>query len=293
MANKKIIYLLIVCLVLGGSLGFAYRDDITRAMTKLTLDRTLQGGGTRVVDYSNDKKLIGASHNVFVGRVMRQSGDKKRKNGPPETQFTVEVITNIKGNLKGSVVVNQFGTGYWGEVLYSAGSFAPKRAKVEDILLQPGWTYIFAARFNEDEGWYTVSAPPYDSIVIGKDSNIDAAALRQSAEANGNVRALKKAFAQEELLDADVTHGHTWNSYASRHYNANGELIDDTVELAKQHANANAAPSSAPASESASPSASFEPTTSPTLTPAESVSPSPIEEPSAPTPSPTEVPVQS
>lgn len=64
------------------------------------------------------RKLVGASENVFVGRVLKKVGSKGipalepipgEDNSSPATQFEVEVINNIKGELEGKVVVNQHG----------------------------------------------------------------------------------------------------------------------------------------------------------------------------------------
>jgi hypothetical protein len=61
-----------------------------------------------VADFRDDKILMGASHNVFIARVTREVGTKGHEFGP-ETQFEVEVIENIKGDLSGTVIVNQQG----------------------------------------------------------------------------------------------------------------------------------------------------------------------------------------
>src|ERR1700693_1050224 len=65
-------------------------------------------------DYSNSLVLVGHSSNVFVGKVLSMTGTK-----PPDdistrssSQYAVDVILNIKGNLRGDVVVNQFEFGH-------------------------------------------------------------------------------------------------------------------------------------------------------------------------------------
>jgi hypothetical protein len=98
-----------------------------------------------VVDTSNPKAVVGFSDNVFLGKVIKQVGTKSLS-AYPETQFEVEVIDNIKGELKGIVKVNQAG-GYEGENLFLMEN---------DKLLIEGQTYLFATRYLKEENWHTV-----------------------------------------------------------------------------------------------------------------------------------------
>lgn len=83
-------------------------------------------------NYDDNAILVGASHNVFVGKVIAQVGTKDFV-GNPATQFSVEIITHIKGDLKDTVVVNQEG-GYRNGVLYLM--------EESGGLLVPGSTYL-------------------------------------------------------------------------------------------------------------------------------------------------------
>jgi hypothetical protein len=163
-----------------------------------------------VVDFQNDKALMGASHNVFVGRVVKQVGTKTRVE-VPETQFSVEVVSNIKGNLTGTVVVDQFG-GYKNGVLYvvdgesahevdgtTAGAVGSTTG-----LLEIGKTYLFATRYSVDEKWYTLISDPAAKKMLSSDFAKDS-----------RVIALQKAYKNEILLDADVQAKTTFNSYKS------------------------------------------------------------------------------
>lgn len=67
-------------------------------------------------DFSDDRILMGSSHNVFVAKVIKQTGNEPQTSAP-STQFAVEIIENIKGDLEGSVTVDQLG-GYKDGVLY-------------------------------------------------------------------------------------------------------------------------------------------------------------------------------
>lgn len=98
-----------------------------------------------VGDFSDDRQLVGAVQNVFVGKVVEQAGTKALGK-LPETQFHVEVVENIKGELSGTVLVNQQG-GYKDDQLI---------LMEHDKLLKPGKTYVFATRHLESENWHTV-----------------------------------------------------------------------------------------------------------------------------------------
>lgn len=103
---------------------------------------------SHVVDVSDDRQLVGVVDNVFIGKVVAEKGNKKLDN-MPETQFTVEVLDNIKGDLSGTVVVNQQG-GYEDK---------EKKHKViaeGDSFLEAGKTYLFATKVNDVEGWHTI-----------------------------------------------------------------------------------------------------------------------------------------
>ncbi|SEN29282.1 hypothetical protein [Lihuaxuella thermophila] len=108
-----------------------------------------------VTDLSDQRKLAGLSHHIFVGKVISQAGTKSL-GSLPETQFKVQVLQNIKGNLSGTIVVNQQGG-------YAPGS---QLVLVEgDPLLQPGKTYLFATRYLKQENWHTV-IPNYGDILL-------------------------------------------------------------------------------------------------------------------------------
>src|SRR5712692_6935805 len=59
-------------------------------------------------DYSIDIYLMGVSHNVFVAKITKQVATTTRA-GTPATQFEAEVVFNIKGNVQGTITVEQEG----------------------------------------------------------------------------------------------------------------------------------------------------------------------------------------
>lgn len=164
-------------------------------------------------DFSNDQMLMGASHNVFVGKVLAQVGTKERGIGP-ESQFSVEVISNIKGNLSGTVVVNQEG-GYKNGILVLAESGSV--GNQGDPLLVPGKTYLFASRYSAEQNWYTLISHANARKIMSSDKSITHEQLRLLAEKDSRVKQLQEAYKNEILLDVDVATNNTKNSYVSTH----------------------------------------------------------------------------
>ena len=118
---------------------------------------------TYAFDARDERRLVGYATNVFIGRVAGEAGNEGAPlSGPgekvlPQTQFSVEVLENVKGALGGTVTVNQTG-GYTEE---------GRKARVEgSSLLEPGREYLFATGYDEEKGWYTVVAQPFGAVLI-------------------------------------------------------------------------------------------------------------------------------
>ena len=100
------------------------------------------------IDKTNDRELAGAAHNIFFGQVIRESGSKTLFNWGPQTQFEVKVFEVLKGNLSGTVIVNQE-AGYYED----GGEY---HIEGEDGFLQEGKSYFFATRTSKHHDWHTV-----------------------------------------------------------------------------------------------------------------------------------------
>jgi len=111
-----------------------------------------------VCEVTDDRELVGMTHNVFIGKVIAKNGDKRVMNHVPETQFKVLVVTNIKGSLDGEVIVDQVGGVLNNETILYEG----------DKLIEPGKVYLFATRFLESENWHTL-VPIYGRLEISGD----------------------------------------------------------------------------------------------------------------------------
>lgn len=169
--------------------------------------------GQSIADFSNDRALVGSAHNIFIGTVAGQSKEKI-ESGRLETQFDVVVVDNIKGDLSGTVKVNQSG-GYVNGVLHiTVGDTPFEQAKKEGELLQPGTTYLFVTRYSPKYNWHTMNPYPEASVVVSKET-LPQERLKALSNENKRVQELRAAYPNEILLDADIKNNNTRNSYKS------------------------------------------------------------------------------
>lgn len=98
-------------------------------------------------DVSNDRVLAGWADNVFSGKVTAKLGQEtvSETSDYPLTLWSVEVISNIKGNLTGTVTVAQQG-GY----LKDSNTLMLME---DDTLLAPGQEYLFVSRSRQGKHW--------------------------------------------------------------------------------------------------------------------------------------------
>lgn len=127
---------LVFCSVLMITLGVCYWIWVHSPVVMLV---------TPAFDFSDDRKLAGSADNIFIGEVRAQVGRAGRY---PliETQFAVQVLENIKGNLPEKVVVNQQGGKFWGQTVLIQG----------DRLVESGKVYLFVTSYNQVEEWHTL-----------------------------------------------------------------------------------------------------------------------------------------
>ena len=137
---------------------------LSLAVPGLISNNTPENPVIKTVEYSNTfdvsdpNRLVGWADSVFIGKVVKQSGTKSL-GGLPETQFKVEVMNTIKGEVKGTVIVNQQG-GYEGNELILVEN---------DQLLDIGKSYLFVTKYLKDENWHTL-VPVYGDIAITSES---------------------------------------------------------------------------------------------------------------------------
>ncbi|WP_158171170.1 hypothetical protein [Rhodococcus sp. JT-3] len=100
-----------------------------------------------MIDIHDQRRLAGNSDVIFVGTVLEQTGTKSL-GAMPETQFRVNVVEVLKGDVNGDITVNQQGGTHTesGDLLLMAG----------DELITAGNSYLFAVRYFPQESWYTL-----------------------------------------------------------------------------------------------------------------------------------------
>jgi hypothetical protein len=278
MTKQFITYLASIVIVVGAAFGgwHVLRTPLrhtTSPQSGAQNQTTSPDGQTSesAIDWADDRVLVGASHNVFVGKVVAEVGSKKYPWAMnPTIEFAVHPIVNIKGNLQEETVIGQF--------------------KGSDPLLEVGSTYIFASRYHAEDNLYSIGVYPYDYRMLTQDVNSSDAQIKVLAQNNDIATGYQKAYTSETGFPYDIKHNAAYNSYASRHYDAQGNLIDDTVVLHEQYMAAHPSTSTeaAPAAESVSPAPdqSTTPDATPSAVQSDTTSP-------APSDAPTDTPVQS
>jgi hypothetical protein len=125
------------------------------------------------------------------------------------TQFAVQVVDNVKGNLQGTVNVGVTG-GYRDGVFYVAKG---------NTWLAPGSTYLFATRYNGENGSYRLIRfdTPVSWKLLSEDSTLTTTQLQAIAQGDPRVKQLEAAYPNERLDPADVAGHIAWNSYQSLH----------------------------------------------------------------------------
>ena len=158
-------------------------------------------------DLASYQGTMKVADNVFVGKVIKQVGTRARYENP-ETQFEVEVVDNIKGNLQGTAIVSQEG-GYKNGVLYrssgditvvSDGSVKDK----ENGLMKEGETYLFVTMYSKMGNWYDILDHPYGTKLLSKDKNLDKSAIKTLYEKDERFINLKQAYDNKTSVDASA-----------------------------------------------------------------------------------------
>jgi hypothetical protein len=107
------------------------------------------------LDPRDDRALAGYATDIFIGRVLDQTGTAGAPTSAPgqelpQSQFAVEVLHVVKGQAGGVVTVNQVGglDTQVGELMLLEG----------DLLLRPGASELFLLVSVPERGWYQIVA---------------------------------------------------------------------------------------------------------------------------------------
>jgi hypothetical protein len=119
-------------------------------------------------DAADKRELVAFSNNVFVGRVLRRTAAVRMRTSAssvevPQTRFAVHVVKNIKGRLRGTVTVAQYGGPIEAVVVRDGRRRVERDVDVweGDPLLKPGEQVLLATRRDPARGTHTIVAQPF------------------------------------------------------------------------------------------------------------------------------------
>lgn len=163
-------------------------------------------------DTDDDRELVGISHNVFVGKVIRKIGFEDTDIGPV-THFEVQPFYNIKGNLTGAIIVQQEG-GYKNGILnkiHEGEIILPNGER--EIFLEPGTTYLLSTRSAPDENLYHMISHFNARKIISQDGSLSWSELSLLVDQDERVKELEEVYKNEILNETDVENNYTRNTY--------------------------------------------------------------------------------
>lgn len=111
---------------------------------------------SKKINLTDSHELVQMGDYVFIGEVIKKTGEKKFDPRYPQTQFNVKVKHNIKGKASNTVTVNQQGGYQDGKLVLSNN----------DQLLQEGKTYLFITSYMTNFKWHNIVFPVLGEILI-------------------------------------------------------------------------------------------------------------------------------
>jgi hypothetical protein len=165
-------------------------------------------------DYSDLRYLMGYAHNVFVGKVIEKVGSANAGR-QPATQFSVSIISNIKGNLSGNVIVTQDGRVGDGIITVSDSGILHPGGEYGGYFLQPGSTYIFPVRGPNENGWHQLNMFPGATTLLSENVNLRNEELQIIVRQSKRVNELEEIYPSEVLIESDITNNWAYNSFKS------------------------------------------------------------------------------
>lgn len=149
---KKILAFGLFALLLGSIalIGSSYFSQSEMPVVKVS--------GDTIADFSDKRYLVGATDHVFIGKVTSFEGQIDAY--LPISQFSIEIIDQIKGNLeKPQIVIGQYGGNDTDEngkeifVMYK-----------DDPLIKIDKTYVFIANVQDDGSLLII--PEYGNVEV-------------------------------------------------------------------------------------------------------------------------------
>jgi hypothetical protein len=194
-------------------------------------------GNALYPDLSRSENLVGDSHNVFVGKVIKVAGKiVSYESEVGETryqnfykQFEIKVLLNIKGDLGGSVLVN----------VEDGSSIIMNNTVVREIPgsgtpLSTGAAYLLATRYRKQDSSYTLIEVPYGWKLLSDNDTLSDEELINLAAKDSRVNELRIAYPNEILGRSDVYHNTTRNSFVSLPQEKQDQLRAEAEQLKAQ-----------------------------------------------------------
>lgn len=153
--------------------------------------------GLWATNMGDPQKLMGISHYVFIAKIIKNLGDDPILGIGAEKQFEAEVVYNIKGNLQGEIIVNQFNA-YDPD---KPGAVGPVDMDVLPWLV-PDNTYLLATRYNpERHDSYVVNPHSANVYLISENSGLSLDSLREVSRNDQRSKDLQEAYKNEIVFD--------------------------------------------------------------------------------------------
>ncbi|WP_077298765.1 hypothetical protein [Virgibacillus pantothenticus] len=146
MKRKTLFIILSISIMVIGL--FSYNKVNSNVNANSKEHKVIEIGATFMADFDNKQILAGTVDYIFTGKVLENLGEVDNF-AYPTTQFKVEAIHQLQGNLPSKeVVINQYGGHLKEEV--DGKTIETLYLFEGDPLLEKGKAYIFAANKQED-----------------------------------------------------------------------------------------------------------------------------------------------
>ncbi len=158
---------------------------------------------------SDYRTFVGGATNIFVGKVLAQTGTEVRDGGfSPRAIFDVEAIYNVKGSLRGIIRVSQFTAPHFDNPTMDRNA--------ADYIIRPWHTYLLVVIYGGDnDPYFYLTLSSNSQQFISDNPNFTNTQLEELARKDGKVYELLNAYPNEILNDYDIQHGNTLNSFQS------------------------------------------------------------------------------
>jgi hypothetical protein len=176
---------------------------------------------------SKPEVLVGKSHNIFVGKVIKVAGTIGDRNSEDPNdkllykQFEVKVLLNIKGDLSGSVLVD----------VSDSGRAVSSNSPSGGTTLSVGATYLLATRYYQKYNSHTLIEESHGWKMISDNNALSDSDLMDLAQKDSRVTELRIAYPNEIVSEGAVRAGTDLNSFKSLSQEKQDQLRAEAEQL--------------------------------------------------------------